>query len=150
MQTLAPAYVLELAWKALFTPLSGLPVKALNTSDMNAPTLHPNLTFTTTDIEDAVKLSNGFSTGVYKAKSRIQYECKLAQTTPTQAETQFGTIVQTFYYDQALAARLTGVYPNFNCYAVTNFKMNQAVKQNDKLWKKSVDCDVFFMTRNDS
>jgi hypothetical protein len=150
MQTLAPPYVLELAWQALLTPIVGIAAAAINTSDKATATLHPNLTITTTDIEDAVKLPNGFSTGVYKAKSRIQYECKLAQTTPQAAETQFGTIIQAFYYDQALAVRLTEAYPNFNCYAVTNFKMNQAVKQNDKLWQKSIDMDVFFMTRNDS
>lgn len=150
MQTLAPAYVLELAWQALLAPIVGIAAAAINTSDKSTATLHPNLTITTTDIEDAVKLPNGFSTGVYKAKSHIQYECKIAQTTPAQAETQFGTIVQAFYYDTPLADRLTEAYPNFKCYGVTNFKMNQAVHQNDKLWQKSIDCDVFFMTRDDA
>jgi hypothetical protein len=148
MQTYAPNYVLELAWQALLTDIvGGLPI---NLSDTQGPTLHPNLTIVTTDLRDAVIGPNGFSIGVFWAKTKIQYEAKIAQTTPASAETAFGTIIQALFYSNSLATRLTEALDNFTCYGIKNFVINQAVQSNDKIWQKSVEMDVAFMTISSS
>lgn len=151
-QIYAPAYVLESAWKALLGPICGFPSQAISLSDENQPTLHPNLTITTSEIEEIVTPGSG----VFLAKTKIQYETKLVQTTPAQAEQAFGTIISNLYWsdggtlttEQSLAVRLTSAYPNFTCYGITGMRITQAVKTNDKLWQKSIEMDVRFMSRD--
>lgn len=151
-QVYAPAYVLESAWKALLLPICGFPTQAFSLSDENTPTLHPNLTITTPDLEEIVTPGSG----VFLAKTKIQYETKLVQTTPAQAEQAFGLIISNLYWqsstvlttEQSLALRLTQAYSGFTCYGITGMRITQAVKTNDKLWQKSVEMDVRFMSRD--
>lgn len=156
----APYAALETAWKALISPIITIPTANIYLSDTGVTALHPCLKITTPYCEE--NQSIGSLSGIFMGKSVLSLEMKASpdQTTPTEADQMFASIVQALYYGsqgnvydgRLLGARLTATNPTgltvFSCIAQ---KVALRTNPMEKLWIKEISFDrVHFMNRANS
>lgn len=157
MITSPPAYTLENAWKILLTPAAisaGILPANVFLSQANTTILHPCLKITTSRVRESKSVGPG--SGIFESLTSIKYETKLAadQQSQVQANKNFEYIIQALYwggnpFQQTLALRLTQAYAGqFNCYAVKNLEIANAVVSLDKIWTFEIQCECWFINRS--